>query len=101
MRLQALFARILITLTLAGCASHAPEPAPAITVPGIEPGMTREEVTRVLGDNFESYSALSRPPYVDSFPYEEDGEVKYVHVKYHRSGVIQATSGHTNQYTVY
>ncbi|MGV6839633.1 MAG: hypothetical protein ACWA40_05505 [Planktomarina sp.] len=99
------------TCTIENCAAQnqvepktaeAPELETGETkVPGIFVGMTRDEVIGVLGTNFSSFVGLERPPFVDSFPYTEDGVTKFIYVRY-RSGVVRAaTSGHADVYIVY
>lgn len=83
------------------CETQTEPAARATDVPGVLIGMTRDEVVKILGPDFESHSPLSRPPSVDSFPYKINGEAKYAYVTYKDGVVLRAESGFTQTYRVY
>lgn len=98
------------TCTIENCAAQnqvepktaeAPELETGETkVPGIFVGMTRDEVIGVLGTNFSSFSPLTRPPVIDSFPYVEDDVTKFIYVDYSRGVVRGASSGHAHVFII-
>ncbi|WP_292068095.1 hypothetical protein [Marivita sp. XM-24bin2] len=82
------------------CTSNFGEPGFKTKVPGVVTGMTRSEVVEVLGANFIPFEALHLPPQADSFPYEEDGETKYIWVEYWKGTVSRADRGFDHTYRI-
>ena len=80
------------------CASNFGEPGFKTKVPGVITGMTRAEVVEVLGASFIPFEALHLPPQADSFPYQENGETKYIWVEYWNGTVSGARRGFDQTY---
>ena len=58
----------------------------------VKPGMTREEVSNILGPNTGSLTPKDFRPVGDSYRYKnKDGQERYIHVWY-RSGKVERTS---------
>jgi hypothetical protein len=62
--------------------------------------MTRLEVVEILGPNFIPFEALHLPPQADSFPYEQNGETKYIWVEYWKGTVSGANLGFEHTYRI-
>lgn len=80
------------------CKSNFGEPGFKTKVPGVITGMTRAEVVEFLGANFIPFEALHLPPQADSFPYQENGETKYIWVEYWKGTVSGARRGFDHTY---
>ena len=60
-----------------------------LTTPGVSAGSTRKDAISVFGSEFQSHTPITMPPFVDSFPYREGEETKFIYV-YYKGGLVES-----------
>ncbi|WP_368184747.1 hypothetical protein [Aestuariibius sp. HNIBRBA575] len=84
-----------------GCDLRTMSASQRIQVDGIEDGMTRDQVAAVLGDQYFDHIPPGFRPSIDSFPYvDENGQTKFIWIRYRQGRVIEAVDNRDERYIV-